>query len=67
MNTDFILADEIEDGDQISINGDLLENVRVSGDPDDINIVIVTGWSHNSGDTATYHLNYDDDVELWSL
>lgn len=67
MNTDTITADEIEDGDQIIVKGDLLENVRVNGDPDDVSVVIVTGYSHESGDIATYTLNYDDDVELWSL
>lgn len=65
--TDTIHADQIEDGDQIIVLGDYLEDVEVSEDPDDLSIVIVAGYSHNTGDTEVYQLAYDADVHLWSV
>jgi hypothetical protein len=72
MNTDAIIhdtiqADQIEDGDQILVDGDHLENVRVDSDPEDIDAVVVTGYSFDSGDAVTYTLPYDYDVQVWSL
>lgn len=72
MNTDAIIhdtiqADQIEDGDQILVDGDHLENVRVDSDPEDIEAVVVTGYSNDSGDAVTYTLPYDYDVQVWSL
>jgi hypothetical protein len=64
---DTITADEVEDGDQIIIDGDLLENVRVESDPDDISAVIIVGYSDNTGDVVRYPLPYDYTVELWAI
>ena len=64
---DTIAAEQIEDGDQILVFGDPLENVRVEGDPDDLYSVLVTGFSNNTGDTQSYSLNYTDIVEVWAV
>ena len=65
--TDTIQADQIEDGDQIIVDGDLLERVSVSesyADPDE---VIVKGFSYESGDAVTYSLPFDYDVDVWGI
>ena len=65
--TDTINADQIEDGDQIAVNGDHLENVVIDGDPNDPDAVVITGWSVNTGDLETYSVRYDTDVDVWSI
>lgn len=63
---DNISADTIEVGDQIIIEGDLIE-VKSVLDSDDIDEVIVMGYSHQSGDTERYSLYADDYFDVWSV
>ncbi len=54
---------EVE-SEQIVVNDDYLE---VSSVIQERSTVVVKGYSHNTGDTATYVLNYDQEVGLWAL
>lgn len=61
---DSITADQIEDGDQILVYNDYLENVRV----EDLGAVIcVKGDSDVTGDSVTYFLSPDAYVDLWAV
>lgn len=71
MNTNEIIhdtidADQIEDGDQIRVDGTLYENVKVeaSDDPDEVRI---RAYSEDEGDMVTLSLPYDYRVDLWSV
>jgi hypothetical protein len=61
---DTIQADQIEDGDQIIVDGDPLERVRVHDSEEGIWVV---GESVNTGDRETYFLTPDADVDLWAV
>jgi len=63
---DTIQADQIEDGDQIIIDGEALEQVTVleSEDPDE---VVIRGYSEDEGDFVRHTLPYDYSVDLWSV
>jgi hypothetical protein len=62
---DFVEADTLDEHDQIVVNDvDYLELSKVVKDGDS---VLVTGYSHISGDVATYILNYDQEVGLWTV
>jgi len=61
-----VSADQIESGDQIIIDGDPIE-VTYVGASDDIDEVIVSGFSHETGDQETYSLFGDDEYEVWAL
>lgn len=61
-----VSADQIEVGDQIIIEDDLIEVKSVS-DTDDIDEVVVKGYSHITGDTETYSLYADDTYDVWGL
>lgn len=63
---DSISADTIEVGDQILIDGDPIE-VKAVMEGDDIDEVIVKGYSHESGDTETYSLYADDYFDVWAV
>lgn len=63
---DTVSADTLEVGDQVIIDGDYVE-VRDIRDTDDIDEVVVVGYSHESGDTETYSLYADDMYGLWAL
>ena len=63
---DTITADQIEDGDQIIVDGTPYENVRVL-DSDDIDEVRVVGYSEDEGDNVTLSLPYDYSVDLWAV
>lgn len=63
---DNISADTIEVGDQILVEGDPIE-VREIRETDDIDEVIVIGYSHESGDTETYSLYADDYFDVWAI
>lgn len=63
---DTIPAYSIEDGDQIVVDGDHME-VRSVRDGEDIDEVIVKGYSHLSGDTVEYSLMFTDMVDVWAL
>lgn len=63
---DTITADQIEDGDQIKVDGTLYERVTIldSTDPDEVR---VRAYSDDEGDMVTLELPYDYPVETWSL
>jgi len=63
---DTISADTIEVGDQIIIDGDPIE-VTYVGETDDLDEIIVKGFSHETGDRETYSLFADDYYDVWSL
>lgn len=61
---DVITASQIENGDQIIINGDPIE---ITKEPiEEGEAVLISGYSHISGDTVIYTLPYDREVELWT-
>lgn len=64
---DTIDADQIEDGDQIIIDGEPLEGVTVTDDVDDFDGIRVTGFSWETGDEVIHVLPFDYSVELWSV
>jgi len=63
---DTIIADQIEDGDQIQVDGVYYENVALldATDPDEVR---VRAYSEDEGDLVTLELPYDYPVNLWSL
>lgn len=61
---DYISADAVEIGDQIIYNNDPIEVTFYLDDDDSI---IIKGYSHNTGDLATYILTPDQEVGLWSV
>lgn len=63
---DNISADTIEVGDQIIIEGDLIEVTGVS-ETDDIDEVVIRGFSHVTGDSEVYSLFADDYYDVWSI
>lgn len=72
LNSDIIVndtidADQIEDGDQIIIDGEPLENVTVSEDPNDDEAVIVTGFSWEDGGKVVHVLPYNYRVDVWNV
>lgn len=64
---DTIDADQIEDGDQIIVDGEALEGVTVHDDPNDPDGVIVKGFSWETGDAVEHTLPYDYRVDIWSV
>lgn len=63
---DSVSADSIEVGDQIIIDGELVE-VRHVSESGDIDEVVVAGYSNSTGDIETYSLYADDYFEVWSV
>ena len=63
---DNISADTIEVGDQIIVEGDHIQVSSVT-DSDDIDEVVVTGYSHDSGDSVEYSLFADDYFDVWTV
>lgn len=63
---DTIDAWQIEVGDQILVDNDPIEVKRTDENQDDYSIV-VTGWSHDSGDDVEYTLPFDYTVEVWAV
>jgi hypothetical protein len=61
---DYISADQVQDGDQVYVNSDALEDV-IRQDVGEL--VVISGYSHNTGDVESYYLKPDDIVELWSV
>lgn len=64
---DTIQAWQVDETDQIIVDNDPIEVKTVREDEDDLAAVIVTGYSHNSGDSVEYTLPYDYDVEVWAV
>lgn len=63
---DSISADTIEVGDQIIVDGDPIEVQAILHDfGQDIDEVLIRGYSHESGDSATYSLYADDYFDVW--
>lgn len=63
---DSIAADTVEAGDQIIIEGDLIE-VRSVSESDDIDEVIVSGYNNTTGDVDQFSLYADDYFEVWTV
>lgn len=63
---DQITADTIEVGDQIVVDEDYIE-VHTVTETDDIDEIIVTGYSHSTGDHVTYSLYADDYHVVWAV
>lgn len=64
---DTIQADQIEDGDQIAVYGDHLEDVTISDHATDPDLIVVMGYSHDEGDRVAYDVRYSDSVDVWSV
>lgn len=60
---DVIQAHQIEEGDQILYSNDPVE---VSEKMDETDTIMVRGYSHLTGETVTYFLRPDVEVELWT-
>lgn len=61
-------ADQIEVGDQILFYGDPLEVTHVMDDPaDPLRFIIVVGFSHDTGDSATYKIKFNERFEAWAI
>lgn len=63
---DTVPASSLEEGDQIVIEGDLVE-IRAVRETDDIDEVVVTGYSNETGDVEHYSLYADDYFDLWGV
>lgn len=63
---DNISADTIGSGDQIIIDGDLIE-VKSVEDTADIDEVLVHGYNNTTGDMETFSLFADDYFDVWSI
>lgn len=63
---DNISADTIEAGDQIVIEGDLIEIKSVS-ETDDIDEIVVHGYNNTTGDVEEFSLYADDYFDVWSI
>lgn len=62
---DTVEAGTIEDGDQILWQDDVLDNVVVENL--DRDYVVVSGYSHNTGDRERYEIPVDSPVDLWMV
>ncbi len=63
---DNISPDTIEVVDQIYIDGDPIE-VKAVRETDDIDEIVIVGYSHDTGDTETYSLFADDYFDVWAV
>jgi hypothetical protein len=63
---DTVPAFSIEVGDQILVDGDPIE-VRSISETDDLDEIVIRGYSHDSGDTETYSLFADDTYDVWAV
>jgi len=63
---DTVPAYSLEEGDQVIVEGDLIEirSIQETDDPDEI---VIRGYSHTDGDTVTLSLFADDTYDLWSI
>lgn len=64
---DTMQAWQISDGDQIVVDNDHIEVKTFREDDSDNDAVIVTGYSHDSGDSVEYTLPFDYDVDVWGI
>lgn len=63
---DTVPAYSIEPNDQILVEGDPIE-VHTVREGNDVDEIVVTGYSHESGDLVTYSLFADDLFDLWAV
>lgn len=63
---DTIDADQIEVGDQILVDGDPIEVDDIT-DTDDLDEVVIHGFSHDSGDRVEIPLPYNYRVDVWAI
>lgn len=63
---DTIDADQIEVGDQILVDGDPIEVDDIT-ETDDLDEVVVHGFSHESGDRVVIPLPYNYRVDVWAI
>lgn len=63
---DSVPAFSIEAGDQVVIEDDYIEVTQVL-ETEDLDEIVVKGYSHVSGDTETYSLLADDVYDVWAL
>lgn len=61
---DYVDVSTIEDGDCITYQNDILENVSVLTERD---AVMVRGFSYITGDMATYFIKDGVEVGLWTV
>lgn len=54
----------VEAGDQIFFNQDYIEVKEVL---DETDTIMVTGYSHVSGDNVVYFIKSDERVDLWAV
>jgi hypothetical protein len=59
-------ASTVEETDQVVIEDDYIE-VKSVEDTDDIDEVVIVGYSHVSGDTVRLSLYADDLVGIWTV
>ena len=59
-----VTADQIEVGDFILIEGDPIEVKRLE-ETDDLDEVVVIGYSHETGDSERDELYADDEFGVW--
>ena len=59
-------AHTLEVADQVIIEGDLVE-VRDILETDDVDEVVVLGYSYTTGDVERFELFADDEYEIWSV
>lgn len=59
-------ADSLEVGDQIIIDDDMIE-IREIQATDDLDEVLVKGYSYITGDSEQYSLFADDHFDVWAV
>lgn len=64
---DNLRADHVEVGDQIIIDGDLIEVSFVGDMDDDPDGVIIKGYSNESGDLVTHEVYFGDAFDVWTV
>lgn len=64
---DSIAAWQIDEGDQIIVEGDPIEVAVVIHSTTDPDEILVAGYSHESGDYVEYPLYADDSFDLWTV
>ena len=61
-------ADQIEVGDQIIVDQELIEVTKVEDDPEaPLEGIRVTGYSNETGDLVIYDMHYSESVPVWSV
>jgi len=58
-------ADQIEVGDQVIIYGEPVEVTGIVDDVDDI--IVISGFSHTTGDKEIYTVGFNDTFEVWGV